>query len=58
MNLMSDNKGLRNNNLGKFFGASVSYMGYVFIISGIVGAIYSLLALTLLVPGFFFGIYI
>jgi len=44
---------IRNNNLGKFFGPSLSYMGYVFIISGIVAANYSLLALTLLIPGFF-----
>jgi len=44
---------MRNNNLGKFFGPSSSYMGYVFIISGIVAANYSLLALTLLIPGFF-----
>ena len=44
---------IKNNNLGKFFGPSSSYMGYVFIISGIVAANYSLLALTLLIPGFF-----
>jgi hypothetical protein len=44
---------IRNNNLGKFFGPSSSYMGYVFIICGIVAASYSLLALTLLIPGFF-----
>jgi hypothetical protein len=44
---------IRNNNLGKFFGPSSSYMGYVFIISGIVAANYSLLALTLLIPGLF-----
>jgi hypothetical protein len=42
-----------NNNLGKFFGPSSSYMGYIFIICGIVAANYSLLALTLLIPGFF-----
>jgi hypothetical protein len=42
-----------NNNLGKFFGPSSSYMGYIFIISGIVAVNYSLLALTLLLPGFF-----
>ena len=42
-----------NNNLGKFFGPSSSYMGYVFIISGIVAVNYSLLSLTLLLPGFF-----
>jgi len=53
MNPMTDKKRIRNNNLGKFFGPSVSYMGFVFIISGIVGAIYSLLALILLIPGFF-----
>jgi len=53
MNTMTDIKRIRSNNLGKFFGPSVSYMGYVFIISGIVGAFYSLLALTLLIPGFF-----
>ena len=44
---------VRNNNLGKFFGPSSSYMGYIFIISGIVAINYSLLALTLLLPGFF-----
>jgi hypothetical protein len=44
---------IRNNKLGKFFGPSSSYMGYVFIICGIVTTTYSLLALTLLVPGFF-----
>lgn len=44
---------LRNNNLGKFFGPSSSYTGYVFIICGIVAASYSLLALTLFLPGFF-----
>lgn len=43
----------RNNNLGKFFGPSSSYMGYVFIVCGIVASTYSLLALTLLIPGFF-----
>jgi len=42
-----------NNNLGKFFGPSSSYMGYIFIISAIVAVNYSLLALTLLLPGFF-----
>ena len=44
---------IRNNNLGKFFGPSSSYMGYIFIISGIIAVNYSLLALTLLIPGFF-----
>jgi hypothetical protein len=44
---------VKNNNLGKFFGPSSSYMGYVFIICGIVASTYSLLALTLLIPGFF-----
>jgi hypothetical protein len=44
---------VKNNNLGKFFGPSSSYMGYIFIISGIVAVSYSLLALTLLLPGFF-----
>jgi hypothetical protein len=44
---------IRNNNLGKFFGPSSSYMGYIFIISGIVAVNYSLLAVTLLIPGFF-----
>jgi len=42
-----------NNNLGKFFGPSSSYMGYVFIISAFVAVNYSLLSLTLLIPGFF-----
>jgi hypothetical protein len=44
---------VRNNNLGKFFGPSASYMGYVFIACGIFAAFYSLLALTLIVPGVF-----
>jgi hypothetical protein len=44
---------VKNNNLGKFFGPSSSYMGYVFIICGIIASTYSLLALTLLIPGFF-----
>jgi hypothetical protein len=44
---------VRNNNLGKFFGPSSSYMGYVFIACGVFTATYSLLALTLLIPGFF-----
>jgi hypothetical protein len=44
---------IRNNKLGKFFGPSSSYTGYVFIICGIVATTYSLLALTLLIPGFF-----
>lgn len=43
----------KNNNLGKFFGPSSSYAGYVFIACGIFASVYSLLALTLLVPGFF-----
>ena len=42
-----------NNNLGKFFGPSSSYMGYVFIASGIFASTYSLLALTLIIPGAF-----
>jgi hypothetical protein len=44
---------LRNNHLGKFFSPSASYGGYVFIACGIFAAMYSLLALTLLIPGFF-----
>jgi hypothetical protein len=44
---------LRNNNLGKFFGPSSSYMGYIFIACGIFASAYSLLALTLIIPGFF-----
>lgn len=42
-----------NNNLGKFLGPSSSYAGYVFIACGIFASAYSLLALTLLLPGFF-----
>lgn len=42
-----------NNNLGRFFGPSSSFMGYTFIICGIIALIYSLLGLTLLIPGFF-----
>lgn len=44
---------LLNHNLGKFFGPSASYAGYVFIGCGIFASVYSLLALTLLIPGFF-----
>jgi hypothetical protein len=44
---------LRNNHLGKFFSPSASYGGYVFIGCGIFAAMYSFLALTLLIPGFF-----
>lgn len=44
---------LYNHNLGKFFGPSSSYAGYVFIGCGIFASLYSLLALTLLIPGFF-----
>jgi len=42
-----------NHYLGKFFGPSSSYSGYVFIGCGIFASFYSLLALTLLIPGFF-----
>ena len=42
-----------NRNLGKFFGPSSSYSGYVFIGCGIFFSFYSLLALTLLIPGIF-----
>jgi hypothetical protein len=44
---------VRNNNLGKFLGPSSSYMGYIFIACGIFTATYSLLALTLIIPGVF-----
>jgi hypothetical protein len=44
---------VRNNNLGKFLSPSASYMGYVFISCGVFASFYSLLALTLLVPGIF-----
>lgn len=44
---------IKNNNLGKFFGPSSSYMGYVFIACGIFAITYSLLSLTLIIPGFF-----
>jgi hypothetical protein len=44
---------LYNNKLGKFFSPSASYSGYVFIGVGIFAAFYSLLALILLIPGFF-----
>jgi hypothetical protein len=44
---------LYNNNLGKFFGPSSSYAGFVFIAVGIFMAYYSLLTLTLLLPGIF-----
>lgn len=42
-----------NNKLGKFFGPSASYAGYVFIGFGIFTSFYSLFSLTLLVPGLF-----
>jgi len=44
---------LHNNNLGKFFGPSSSYMGYVFIVCGFFASTYSLMALTLIIPGAF-----
>jgi len=44
---------IRNNNLGKFFGPSSSYMGYVFIACSIFATTYSLLSLTLIIPGIF-----
>jgi len=44
---------VRNNNLGKFFSPAQSYMGYVFIGSGIFAATYSLTALLLIIPGVF-----
>jgi hypothetical protein len=47
---------IKNNNLGKFFGPSLSYSGYVFIACGIFASIYSLLALTLLIPGAFMAL--
>jgi hypothetical protein len=51
--LKTDQMTVRNNKLGKFFGPSSSYTGYVFIACGIFTSTYSLLALTLLIPGFF-----
>ncbi len=42
-----------NNKLGKFFSPSASYAGYVFIGCGIFSAFYSLVALSLLIPGLF-----
>ena len=44
---------VRNNNLGKFFGPSQSYMGYVFIACGIFFISYSLASLLLIIPGGF-----
>lgn len=44
---------VRNNNLGKFLSPAASYMGYVFIACGIFASFYSLLAITLLIPGIF-----
>lgn len=44
---------LIDNNLGKFFSPAQSYMGYVFIGSGIFASFYSLWALLLLAPGVF-----
>ncbi len=42
-----------NNNLGRFFGPSQSYMGYVFIAVGIFAMSYSITALFLVIPGAF-----
>jgi hypothetical protein len=44
---------LRNNNHGKFFGPSQSYMGYVFIAVGIFALSYSPISLALLISGIF-----
>jgi hypothetical protein len=44
---------IRKYHQGKFFGPSSSYSGYVFIGIGVFAAFYSLLSLTLLLPGFF-----
>lgn len=44
---------VRNNNHGKFFGPSQSYMGYVFIAVGIFTMSYSPYSLLLVIPGTF-----
>jgi len=44
---------IRKYHHGKFFGPSSSYSGYIFIAVGIFTSYYSLLSLTLLIPGFF-----
>jgi hypothetical protein len=42
-----------NNNLGKFFGPSQIFMGYVFIVCGLITVTYSLYALLFIIPGLF-----
>jgi len=44
---------LRDNCLGKFFGPSSSYTGYVLIAGGLIGLYYSFTSLALVIPGIF-----
>ena len=44
---------VKNNKLGKLFGPSFSYTGYVFIAAGIITISYSLTSLVLIIPGIF-----
>jgi len=44
---------IHNYNHGKFFGPSSSYAGYVLIAAGIFTISYSLITLTLIIPGIF-----
>ena len=44
---------IRNNKLGKFFTPSSSYAGYVLMAAGLVTLSYSLISLTLVIPGIF-----
>jgi hypothetical protein len=44
---------VRNNKFGKFFGTSLTYSGYAFIIAGLLMVSTSVMALLLIIPGFF-----
>ena len=44
---------LQNNNLGKFFGPSASFAGYVLIAAGMLSISYSLASFVLILPGAF-----
>jgi len=44
---------MQNNNLGKFFGPSASFTGYALIAGGLIALSYSLMSLTLIIPGIF-----
>jgi hypothetical protein len=42
-----------DNNLGRFFGPSANFAGYVLIFAGIIALSYSLVSLVLIIPGAF-----